>query len=163
MEVIFEIVESGKSRYFKLPKEGVIIGRDEKKSDIKISEDGASKEHCHIKYKNGHLVVIDLNSKNGTHINGEKVSIQPIYAEDCIQIGECFIRMATRRMRLPVVQSLRNPSRSKVRGKSISIMKSTSSRRHGINDLTLGNISTINLKSKLDEKEKTMKKRKMPA
>ena len=104
-----------------------------------------------------------LTQKNGTHINGEKVSIQPIYAEDCIQIGECFIRMATRRMRLPVVQSLRNPSRSKVRGKSISIMKSTSSRRHGINDLTLGNISTINLKSKLDEKEKTMKKRKMPA
>lgn len=157
MEVIFEIVESGKSRYFKLPKDGVVIGRDEKISDIKISEDGASKKHCHIKYKNGRLVVIDLNSKNGTHINGEKVSVHPVYADDCIQIGECYIRMATKRMKLPVVQSLRNPSCTKFRGKSISIVKSQVKRHHGANDLTLGNLSTVNLKNKINDKKKNMK------
>lgn len=46
----------------------IIVGRDNT-ADIRIDDSGISKRHAHLKKKDDHLFVKDLDSTNGTYIN----------------------------------------------------------------------------------------------
>lgn len=65
-----EIMPYGKK--IELKQEVVKIGRS-KDNDIVINSQLVSKKHCQITFFDDHYVIEDLNSKNGTFINGEKV------------------------------------------------------------------------------------------
>lgn len=60
---------------FPITKEGTIVGRSSTMSDFVIHGNGnLSRSHCKF-YKNGlELVVEDLDSSNGTFVNGKKLS-----------------------------------------------------------------------------------------
>lgn len=65
----------------------VILGRSEG-SDIIIVDTTVSRKHAQIEYKDGHYILTDLDSSNGTYVNGEKIEIKIIDFGDVVQFGE---------------------------------------------------------------------------
>ncbi len=54
-------------------QDGVIIGRDAGSADLAITSDSISRRHARIFYSDGDLWVEDLNSTNGTLLNGNRL------------------------------------------------------------------------------------------
>ncbi|MBX3443963.1 MAG: FHA domain-containing protein [Planctomyces sp.] len=69
------IVQSGKhsGRRVKLPYGEVIIGRDDS-SRIKIASSEVSRQHCTLTVTASEVRVADLNSRNGTYVNGVPIT-----------------------------------------------------------------------------------------
>ena len=66
---------------------GMTIGRSEGNS-IMIADQTVSGSHAKIVFENGTFQIIDLNSTNGTLVNGEKVSKVIVKQNDKIQFGK---------------------------------------------------------------------------
>jgi len=49
------------------------VGRSAKDNDMLIDDKQVSRQHLVIEYKDPHLYITDLNSVNGTYINGERL------------------------------------------------------------------------------------------
>ncbi len=71
----------GRPQRFTLKKE-VVIGRSPT-SDIFLSDRRVSLRHARIYLKNNHFYLEDLNSTNGTFVNG-----LPVKAPYCLEIGD---------------------------------------------------------------------------
>lgn len=69
-----------------LSERPVAIGRHPD-NDISINDDVASRFHCVIEHENGKPVLRDLGSRNGTRLNGSRVSESALSAGDVITIG----------------------------------------------------------------------------
>ena len=64
-----------------------VIGRH-KKSDLVVDFPTVSRNHAVLtRYDDGSWTITDSGSKDGVRVNGKKVSIRPIRAEDTISIG----------------------------------------------------------------------------
>lgn len=64
------------------------IGRD-KSCSISINDIAASRRHAEIRQDSAGLWILDdLNSTNGTMVNGNQISSQPLYLGDIITIGK---------------------------------------------------------------------------
>lgn len=62
-----------------------IIGRD---GDIKINKPGVSREHAKlIKKSDGSFTIEDLNSTNGTFVNGQRIVVKNITLSDQVQLA----------------------------------------------------------------------------
>ncbi len=84
------IIEDDEGRKTVVPfvREEITIGRQEGNT-IRLTERNVSRRHARLMRQNGHVVVEDLGSSNGTRINGERISGQsPIKDGDLIQIGD---------------------------------------------------------------------------
>lgn len=66
-----------------------VLGR--KDADILILDQMVSKRHATIQMLNGKLVVIDLNSTNGTTLNGEKVGQREMKVGDRLGLGQSIV------------------------------------------------------------------------
>lgn len=66
--------------------EGLIIGRGQD-VDVWIEEEQASRRHCRILPFEGGLVAIDLESRNGTRMDGARVTIARLHDGAVITIG----------------------------------------------------------------------------
>ncbi|MBN2345359.1 MAG: FHA domain-containing protein [Candidatus Aminicenantes bacterium] len=64
------------------------IGRDPGQSLVIIQEPIVSKLHCQIFFRNGQVVVRDLNSTNGVYVNEAKVSEQELQDNDVVFLGK---------------------------------------------------------------------------
>ena len=65
---------------FTIKKSPFILGRSETYADGVISINKAvGRTHCQIVYKNGEHYVIDMNSSNGTQINGKRLTSEQPY------------------------------------------------------------------------------------
>ncbi len=73
---------------FNLSDEGTIIGRDPSKATIIISDAIVSKTHLKITPDGENFILEDLNSTNGTFINGEQIHKEKITSDDIILIGK---------------------------------------------------------------------------
>lgn len=73
----------------------IVIGRSQE-CEVSIEEDKqASKKHASVRLRNGRLVLQDLESSNGTFLNGSKViGLEPIADGDSIVVGRSEIRVA---------------------------------------------------------------------
>ncbi|MFK9090277.1 type VII secretion protein EssC [Bacillus salipaludis] len=81
----------------------VKIGRS-KDSQICFANKLVSNPHCEIEYdKNGTAVIRDLQSSNGTYLNGEKIS------EHTLRIGDCIYIMGLKIIYNGKLLSLNNP------------------------------------------------------
>ncbi len=87
--------KSNPQKFYKLYFESNVIGRDDT-SNVQIIENSISRKHCVIYKENATFKVKDLESKNGTWINGIQIRENaPIVNGDIIQLGEkefIFIR-----------------------------------------------------------------------
>jgi len=86
--VVTEGPETGKS--FPVARTA-LLGR-QKGVDILIDDVGASREHAKVFSQDGDWFVVDLGSRNGTKVNGAKVSRWQLGHGDTITIGTTSIR-----------------------------------------------------------------------
>jgi diguanylate cyclase (GGDEF)-like protein len=67
-------------------KDAYIIGRS-RAVDIRIDDTGVSREHCRIVRRDGRVFIQDLESRNGTLLNGSPITSMPLAPGDRIQLG----------------------------------------------------------------------------
>ena len=68
--------------------DGLTIGRE---GALSLCTQGVSRRHAVLRYANGAFSLADLNSRNGTFLNGVRVVESPVQPGDLIEIAEhCF-------------------------------------------------------------------------
>ena len=75
---------------YRIEKDQVVIGRGDK-VDLRLVDDGISREHVRLSKEEGRIVLQDLGSTNGTYCNGQRVERQPLSEGDKILIGSTTI------------------------------------------------------------------------
>ena len=90
--------EANLGKHFVLEKKRTLLGRD-KANDIPIWDGKISKVHCEISISQigsgiGQIIVNDLDSTNGTYVNGEVVSQATLKAGDKIQVGDTVLQLS---------------------------------------------------------------------
>jgi two-component system cell cycle response regulator len=86
------VVISGPSfgEMYKLKADRTVLGRGER-TDIRVLDDGVSREHSAIERDGGKLALVDLRSTNGTFCNGDRVDRHELKDGDKISIGATTI------------------------------------------------------------------------
>ena len=72
---------------FKIDQNEIIIGRDSD-NDVQIDNAAVSREHAKIIRGTNHYLLEDLNSTNGTFVNGKKINKKYLKEDDEISIGK---------------------------------------------------------------------------
>jgi len=73
--------------------DSLVIGRSAR-TDIRLTEPSVSRQHCRIWVAAGALFVNDLNSKNGTLVNGRRISGATTLADgDVLELGTCALQV----------------------------------------------------------------------
>jgi two-component system cell cycle response regulator len=75
---------------YKLEKDRVILGRGDK-VDLRLLDDGISREHASLSRDGAQFVLKDLDSTNGTYCNGQRVSRHILAEGDKILLGSTTI------------------------------------------------------------------------
>ena len=84
----FVVVLAGDRMGEMFPIEGprTTIGRG-LKADVRINDEGISRTHAVVEYRDGRYVLCDAGSTNGTYANGERIEEHVLVEGDKIQIG----------------------------------------------------------------------------
>jgi DNA-binding NtrC family response regulator/pSer/pThr/pTyr-binding forkhead associated (FHA) protein len=111
----FLVVEGDASSMFHLPGEGVIlVGRGDE-ADLRLRDPAASRRHARILVGDGEIRVADLESHNGTRVNGERVTgTRVLSSGDVVSIGEAAL-VLHRRARAAPSASVADPARLQAR------------------------------------------------
>lgn len=78
--------KNGSHKFFPLPSSVTVIGRRHT-CDLCIPLTSVSRKHCQLNYDDGVLKIRDLDSRNGTYLNGKRINEAVIQAGDPIKIG----------------------------------------------------------------------------
>jgi pSer/pThr/pTyr-binding forkhead associated (FHA) protein len=78
--------KNGSNKIFPLPNNVTVIGRRHT-CDLRIPLESVSRRHCQLSCDNGVFKIRDLDSRNGTYLNGKRVKEAVIKAGDSIKIG----------------------------------------------------------------------------
>lgn len=99
MAIVLRITHDGGHKFLDITKakRPMSFGRSEE-CDYTIKNDGCSGEHVELTLKSDHILVKDLESKNGTILNGNRINKNRLYVDDIIQIGDVFIELHTESM-----------------------------------------------------------------
>ena len=90
--VILSAGMTGRTQELKVEK--TTIGRVEDNT-FQIAEASVSSHHCEVLLRGSDVVVKDLNSTNGTFINGEKVTERVIKPGQILRLGQIEMRLET--------------------------------------------------------------------
>jgi pSer/pThr/pTyr-binding forkhead associated (FHA) protein len=77
-----------------LKGEKTSIGRVEDNT-FQIAEPSVSSHHCEVLQRGSEVVIKDLNSTNGTYINGEKITERVIKPGQILRLGQIELRLET--------------------------------------------------------------------
>lgn len=75
---------------YKLSGDQITMGRGAS-ADVRLVDEGISRFHCRIRHDGSKLIVEDLNSRNGTFVNGDRVQAKALADGDKIQIGRTTV------------------------------------------------------------------------
>lgn len=79
-----------KGRTYQTPDEPAVIGRSS--DQINLSDHTASRRHAEIRPNNGSWLLLDLNSSNGTYLNGQRVVSPTLLRHgDQIKVGSTLM------------------------------------------------------------------------
>ena len=91
MELTFQILEGfEKGRLFRALSSPVSIGREDENS-LRLNDDRVSRFHAKISVETGEVILVDLDSTNGTRVNGQPINLRCLLPGDRIQIGKTAI------------------------------------------------------------------------
>src|SRR4249920_1625009 len=108
MHVRLKILQgSNDGKEIKIPTPKCVIGR-EKGVDLQINNDAISRKHCVIVTTENEVVVRDLNSRNGTFVNEERV------ASEAVLLHGDTLRVGTKQFEMLIEQSASKAKRSKI-------------------------------------------------
>ena len=86
MPSLFVIRGADQGAKFELQTENVLLGRD-RASDIQLRDSEVSRRHAEFHQSGGEFTVQDLESSNGTFVNGRRVQRQTLASGDQVQTG----------------------------------------------------------------------------
>ena len=80
--------------YITIPEDNeIVVGRDEA-ADLQLVDATVSKRHARIRHESGgSLLVVDMNSTNGTAVNGQPVTRTILRPGDHLEIGGVSLRL----------------------------------------------------------------------
>ena len=88
--------KGGPQKQLEFDKPEVTIGRVQG-NDVVLPKGNISKRHSRIVLKDGKFIIIDMQSTNGTYVNGKKITTpQVIKGTDKIYIGDFTLQLASR-------------------------------------------------------------------
>lgn len=96
------------------PNKPMTFGRSSK-CDMKVTDELMSSTHFRIIYIPHRLEITDLESKNGTYLNGIRVDQSEIFLGDEVKVGNTKITILTDRMENQAIQYLTFPGATKDR------------------------------------------------
>lgn len=139
----------------------ISVGRSSK-ARLKIASTTASGVHCSFKVKDHKVVVKDLNSKNGTFINGYKISESYLYIGDKVKIGNAYAQLDSKEMN-QIERAANTRVEQAVKANEVEIGGNQASR--SVKMLTaIHNLETANIQvDKKEERVVKKKKTKKPA
>lgn len=105
--VVLSAGMNGRSHELKVDK--TTIGRVEDNA-FQIAEPSVSSHHCEILLRGDDVVVKDLNSTNGTFINGEKISESVLKLGQTLRLGQIELQLLTEGMPVPPPSAAPAPS-----------------------------------------------------
>jgi len=85
---VLEGLERGRI-YAHLPTP-VTIGREDE-NDIQLNDDRVSRFHAKLQVDTGKVILTDLDSTNGTRVNGHPIQMRVLQAGDVLAIGRCML------------------------------------------------------------------------
>jgi len=85
----FLVVVNGPQRAQQLPFKGpaAVIGRNRNSCEIVLDDSIVSRQHARIELERDRFYISDLNSVNGTFVNGVQVARQELRDRDEIRVG----------------------------------------------------------------------------
>src|SRR6185369_11945124 len=90
--VVLSAGMTGRTHELKVDK--TTIGRVEDNT-FQIAEPSVSSHHCEILLRGSDVVVKDLNSTNGSFINGEKITESVLKPGQLLRLGQIEMRLET--------------------------------------------------------------------
>lgn len=172
MAIVIRITLNGEHKFLDITKmkRSIVFGRSDD-CDYTIKDDGCSGSHIEFSLGATGLKFLDLDSKNGSILNGKKVSKGNLYIDDLIQIGDVFLELHTESLVTIEKERLKNTRPSfekstqdltipdvKSRRSESENLVSEKKARHGFDELT--NITNAKNKPKISELIKMSKKKK---
>jgi two-component system, NtrC family, response regulator AtoC len=90
------VVEGDSSWRYMLPASGVVlVGRDAE-AELRLSDDSLSRRHARILLNRGEARIVDLDSANGTLVNGRRVEgAWPLVSGDVVTLGAVVLVLRT--------------------------------------------------------------------
>ncbi len=85
---VLEGLERG--RVFRNLHTPITIGREEVNS-VQLNDERISRLHAKLQDDSGHVIFTDLNSTNGSRINGHPVQLRILRPGDHLQLGRCTL------------------------------------------------------------------------
>jgi len=98
---------SNTGKFIKIPAPKCVIGRGDD-CHLRPQSDAVSRQHCAIITTENEVTVRDLNSRNGTFVNGERVG------EEAVLLSGDVLRVGPLEFELQIEQSAAKAKRSKV-------------------------------------------------
>ncbi len=93
--VTFQVVEGiDKGRVFREMPTPVTIGREEGNL-LRLNDERVSRFHAKVQFDNGEIILTDLESTNGTRVNGNVVQIRRLRPGDRIHVGRSVLRFGS--------------------------------------------------------------------
>jgi pSer/pThr/pTyr-binding forkhead associated (FHA) protein len=93
--VTFQVLEGiDKGRVFRDLATPVTIGREEG-NILRLNDERVSRFHAKVQFDNGEIILTDLESTNGTRVNGNVVQIRRLQAGDRVGIGRSLLLFGT--------------------------------------------------------------------
>jgi len=94
-KVTFQVLEGvDKGRVFKELSIPVTIGREEGNL-LRLNDERVSRFHAKVQQEDGDVIITDLESTNGTRVNGAPVQIRRLRAGDQVGIGRSMLLFGT--------------------------------------------------------------------
>lgn len=89
--VTFQVLEGiDKGRVYRDLQTPVTIGREEG-NQLRLNDERVSRFHAKVQFDNGEVILTDLDSTNGTRVNGAVVQIRRLRAGDRVHIGRSLL------------------------------------------------------------------------
>lgn len=112
MSVLLRIIDGPQAGASYELREGqrVILGRGER-SDFRILDSWASRLHCAITVRPDGVLIEDLNTKNGTYVNGRQVDRARLPDGSLVQVGTTTVQVLVQPTRRTVVAAIAQPLR----------------------------------------------------
>lgn len=79
--------EGGLSECWALRDRPLVVGRGAA-ANVRVTDDALSRSHFMVAEQGGRVVLIDLQSRNGTWINGDRVSGRKLLSGELIRAGK---------------------------------------------------------------------------
>src|SRR5215472_17770142 len=93
--VTFQVLEGiDKGRIFRELPTPVTIGREEGNL-LRLNDERVSRFHAKVQFDNGEIILTDLESTNGTRVNGTVVQIRRLRPGDRVSVGRSLLLFGT--------------------------------------------------------------------